>query len=166
MSNFDPDAFMTQTVDQPLSIERTLIPVGEYKGRIDDFTSEAFETIEFEYKKGDRAGEKGEMIKFNCPIIIDDDAVRALFERDKVVTYFACILDFDDKSQLTFGPNRNIDLGRLRHAVDQNGPGAWNPSMLKGAGPFMVKIEHKSGKRKDGSTYKNAEPVRFAPLRP
>lgn len=165
MSNFDPDAFMTENVDQPLMFERTLVPVGEYKASIGDFTSEAFESFEFEYKRGPKAGEKGELRKFNCPIVIDDDKVRAAMQSDQVRVYHVCTLDFDENDKLAWGPNKNIDLGKLRHATGQNGPGSWTVSQLRGAGPFMVKIEHRSGKRKDGSTFTIAEPVRFAPMR-
>ena len=38
MTKFDPDAFMQETVDQPLAVDRTLCPEGEYRFTIDDFT--------------------------------------------------------------------------------------------------------------------------------
>lgn len=163
--DFDPDAFMNQTVDQPLSIERTLVPEGEYKARIGDFTSEAFETFNFTYKRGPAAGQEGSMHKFNCPIVIDDDGLRAKLQMDNVMIYSPVTLDFDDTGGLLFGPNKNIDLGKLRHAVGQNNAGPWKISDLRGAGPFMVKVQHRTGKRKDGSEFKIAEPVRFAPIR-
>lgn len=163
--DFNPDDFMTQTVDQPLAIERTLVPEGEYKASIGDFTSDAFETFKFEYKRGPNAGSEGQMHKFNCPIVIDDDALRAKLQMDNVRVYQVCTLDFDDKGQLQFGPNKNIDLGKLRHAVNQNQPGPWTIGNLRGAGPFMVKVAHRTGKRKDGTEFKIAEPIRFAPIR-
>lgn len=165
MSDFNPEDFMNQTVDQPLQFERTLVPEGEYRAMIDDFTSEAFETFSFTYKKGPRAGSEGQMHKFTCPIVIDDDAVRASMQMDKVRVYQTCTLDFDDQGNLQQGPNRNIDLGKLRHAVGQNNAGPWSIGMLRGAGPFMVKVQHRTGKRKDGTDFKLAEPVRFAPIR-
>ena len=163
--DFDPDTFMNQTVDQPLSVERTLVPEGEYKGRIGDFTSDAFTTFNFTYKRGPAAGQEGSMHKFNCPIVIDDDKVRAALQMENVMIYQSCTLDFDDQGGLLFGPNKNIDLGKLRHATGQNNPGPWKISDLRGAGPFMVKVQHRTGKRNDGSEFKIAEPVRFAPIR-
>jgi len=163
--SFNPDDFMNQTVDQPLAVERTLVPEGEYKARIDDFTSDAFETFTFQYKRGPMAGQDGSMHKFNCPLVIDDDAVRASLQQDKVLVFFPVTLDFDDTGALQFGPNKNIDLGKLRHATNQNNAGPWTIGQLRGAGPFMVKVQHRTGKRKDGTEFKVAEPVRFAPIR-
>jgi hypothetical protein len=165
MPDFNPDDFMSQTVDQPLDIERTMVPEGEYKARIDDFTSDAFETFKFEYKRGPNAGQEGQMHKFNCPLVIDDAALQAKMQMDKIRVYHTCTLDFDDQGQLMFGPNRNIDLGKLRNAVGQNNPGPWSIGMLRGAGPFMVKVQHRRGKRKDGTDFTIAEPIRFAPIR-
>lgn len=164
MGTFDPDEFMSATIDQPLEVERTLCPEGEYKARIDDFTRDAFETFEFEYKRGPNAGQQGSMTKFSCPIVIDDDKVKADMGVDKVLVFYQCTLDFDDKGQLAWGKNRNIDLGKLRNAAGQNQPGPWSPSMLRGAGPFMVKVAHRTGKRKDGSPFKVAEIARLAPI--
>jgi len=165
MNDFDPDSFMTQTIDAPLDTERTLVPQGEYKMSIGDFTRDAFETIEFTYKKGERAGEEGHFTKFNCPLIIDDEAVRKATSIDRPQIIFSCNLDLDESGQLAWGPNKNIDLGKLRHATGQNNAGPWSVSQLRGAGPFMGKVAHREGKRKDGSNFKLAEVVRFAPIR-
>lgn len=163
--DFDPDQFMSQTVDQPLETERTLVPEGEYRLRIGDFTSEAFETFEFTYKKGPNKGEDGKMVNFTCPVIVDDDKVRAALKTEEPRVYHRCTLDFDSDGNLAWGPNRNIDLGKLRHATNQNNPGPWSVSMLRNSPPFMGKIQHRTGKRKDGSPFKIAEIVRFAPIR-
>ena len=163
--DFDPDTFMTQTVDEPLESERTLIPPGEYRMFIDDFNRDAFETFEFTYKRGALAGQEGKMHKFTCPIVVDDEEVKKAMGMERPKIYYQCTLDFDENGQLVTGPNRNIDLGKLRHAVGQNQPGPWAISQLRGAGPFMAKVEHREGKRKDGSRFKIAEIVRFAPIR-
>lgn len=164
-SSFDPDAFMSQTIDQPLETERTIVPAGEYKATIDDFTRDAFQTITFVYKKGPRAGEEGSFTKFNVPFVIDDDKVKAELGMDKVVCFQSITLDFEPgTNNLAWGINKNIDLGKLRKAVGQNNPGPWSAANLRGAGPVMVKVEHRSGKRGDGSEWKNAEVTRVAPI--
>jgi len=162
---FNAEDFMNMTIDQPLEIERTLVPPGEYKMFVADFTSDAFETFEFEYKRGPNAGQQGSMTKFTCPVTIDDDHVKAELQMDTPRIFYQCTLDFDDHGNLEFGKNRNIALGQLRHAVGQNAPGPWNIAMLRGAGPFMGKVEHRSGKRKDGTPFKVAEITRLAPMR-
>lgn len=163
---FDADAFMNATIDAPLDFERTLVPEAEYRLMVDDFDSSIFESIEFTYKRGPNAGSAGTMQKGNFPIIVDDDKVRALLQTDKVRVYYTCNLDYDDTTgQLLFGPNKNIDLGKLRHAVGQDAPGTWSVSQLRGAGPFMGKIKHREGLRKDGSKFKIAEIERMSPIR-
>lgn len=164
MSNFDPAEFMNLTVDQPLEMDRTLVPEGEYQASIDDFDQGAFETFTFTYKKGQHAGEEGQMHKFNCPVVINDDAVKQKLNMEKVRIYQQCTLDLDENGALMWGPNRNIDLGKLRHATKQNAPGAWSIGNLRGAGPFMIKVQHRTGKRKDGTDFKVAEIVRYAPI--
>lgn len=163
--SFDPDKFMQTTVDQPFETERTLCPAGEYKMVVDDFTSEAFEAIEFEYKKGERAGTKGVMHKFNCPFVILDDKVAADLDQEKVIVYKTINLDLDDDGNLVWGKNKNIALGQLRNAVGQNGPGPWAPSQLRGSKTFIGKVEHRTGKRKDGTPFTRAEVTTVAPIR-
>lgn len=157
MSGFDPDTFMQQNVDQPLETEYVLVPQGEYVARIGDFTSDAFERIDFDYKRGARAGTPGVMHKFNCPFIIQDEAVKAELQRDEVTIFKQIILDLNDDGGLDFGKNRNIDLGRIRAAVGQNDAGPWSIARLRGAGPVMVKVVHVDFERKDKTRGKRAE---------
>lgn len=154
---FDPDTFMQQTVDQPLATEFTLVPKGEYLASIDDFDKDSFEEIDFTYKSGAKAGTPGKMFKFNCPFVINDDKVKTELGRDKVVIVKQIILDLDDNGALSFGTNRNVELGRIRDAVNQNGSGPWSPAQLRGAGPVMVKVDHVEFQRKDNSKGNRAE---------
>lgn len=162
----DPELFMNATVDAPLPTERTLCPPGEYEMYIDDFTKDAFETFEFEYKRGPKAGTPGSMTKFNCPIIVADESVKKTLDMDRVIVFRSMTLEFeDDDITLKKGKNVNIELGQLRHAVGQNHDGPWALSQLRGAGPFKGRVEHREGKRKDGSQFKVAEVTRVAPIR-
>lgn len=163
MAKFDPDLFMQQTIDQPMETERTLVPAGEYQMNIDDFDSKVFQTFDFEYKQGPNAGQPGSFTKFNCPCVINDDKVKALFKRDKVLAFKPITLDFNPDGSLAFGVNQNVELGQLRQAVGQNAPGTpWLPAHLRGAGPFMGRVEHKDVTRKDGSKVTVAEVTRVA----
>ena len=164
---FDPDAFMSTTIDQPLETERKLVPEGEYLNlMVDDFTSDAFETFSGEYQKGPNIGQQWSMTKFNCPVIVNDDKVKQFLNTDKPRVYYTCVLDFDENGQLDFGVNRNLQLGQLRKAVGQNQAGVvWMPSMLRGAGPFAGKLVHRPGKRKDGSPFIIAEFARLSPIK-
>lgn len=162
---FDPEAFMSQTVDQPFETERTLVPEGEYRMAVDDFTSDAVQQIDFTYKKGERAGQPGSFTKFNCPIVILDDKVASDLELDKVVVTWQINLDIDDNGQLVWGKNKNITLGQLRAACGQNQAGPWGIPNLRGSKPFMGKVIHRKIKRDDGTSYAVADISRVMPIR-
>jgi hypothetical protein len=162
---FDPDTFMQQTVDAPLETEFKICPAGEYPSMIDDFDSSAFEQIDFEYKKGARAGEPGTMTKFNCPFVINDDRAKQELGRDKVIVYATLLLDIDENGGIATGQNKNVKLGQIREAVGQNQAGSWSVAQLRGAGPLMVKVEHIEFQRKDGTKGKRAEVTRYVAIR-
>lgn len=154
---FDANEFMQGQMDKPLDTEFTLVPISEYMATIDDFDSSAFEVINFEYKKGERKGTPGSMTKATIPFVIQDDRVKAELGRDKVTISKQLILDLEeDGKTLATGPNKNIELGRIRAAVGQD-KGPWSFSMLRGAGPLMVKVGHVEFTRSDGSKGKRAE---------
>lgn len=163
--SFDPNLFMQQTIEQPLETERTLVPPAEYQMMVDDFESSAIEEISFEYKKGAQAGQPGTMHVFNCPCVIQSDTLKAELGVEKVIVYKRINLDIGPDGNLEWGKNKNIDLGQLRAAVNQNGSGPWSIGMLRGAGPFMGRVDKKTGKRKDGSDFESREVGRVAPLR-
>jgi hypothetical protein len=161
LAPFDPDAFLQQAVDGPLDTEYKLVPVGEYKAMIDDFTSEAIEVIDFTRQDGT----PGSMTKFNCPFVLDAPQVALDLNRQRVVVPKQMILDLDDAGKIATGPNRNIELGRVRKAVGQETTQGWGLPMLRNAGPCMVKVEHRSGVRKqDGSRWERAEVTRVMPI--
>ena len=81
-TTFDPDAFMQQQVGDAMSTTVRLIPEKEYQAMVGDFTKDAFEQIDFTYKKGKRAGQEGSMTKFACPFILQDELVKADLGRE------------------------------------------------------------------------------------
>lgn len=161
---FDPDTFMQQTIDSPLATEFKLVPEGEYQMMVDDFDSTAFETIDFTYKKGERAGQAGQMHKFNCPFVVQSEAVKAEMGRDKVVARMQIILDIDPQTGgLATGPDKNVQLGRLFQAAGLNAAGT-PVSSLRNAGPFLGRIAHRSIDPNNPER-KIAEVTRVAPIR-
>ena len=73
-----------------------------------------------------------------------------------------CWLDLnEDGSGLDLSEGKNVSLGRLRKALDQNS-GAWNPMMMKGKGPLMVKVTQRSDK--NDPTIKYAEVARVSKI--
>jgi len=140
---FDPSTFLSQTVDAEMDTTIKQCPEGEFRAMIDDFDNNAFDS--FEGKKEKTAGRT--FVTFKPPFVIQDAAVAAELERDKVVVYHKGIfLDFNEQGQLDTGKGKNVDLGRLRESVNQNQAGPWSFDMLKGAGPVMVKVVHEAAK--------------------
>jgi|SoiMethySBSTD1v2_1073268.scaffolds.fasta_scaffold40768_2 hypothetical protein len=164
-SVFDADSFLQQTVDEPFTTEFVMVPPGEYLAAIDDFDRDALQQVDFEYKKGPKAGQPGTMTKLTIPFIINDDKVKQELERDKVVVSKQVILDLDDNGQLASGKNKNIELGRLRDALGQNDDDTWSIAKLRGAGPLMVRVTHIEYDRRDGTKGKRAEIDRIARVR-
>lgn len=157
MSDFDPETFMSQTVDAPLATEFEVCPEGEYQAMIDDFDSKAFGTATWQAKDG--SGEKSSPT-FKCPFVIQDESVKASLGRDKVVVMADMFLDVKD-GQLDTSKGKNVLLGQIRNAVGQNQAGAWSPSQLRGAGPLMVRVKH----RKDKNDVTRAEIRQVAPIK-
>lgn len=154
MSTFDPDAFMQSTIDAPMETEYKLCPAGEYKNTfIDDFDSKAFDLKEGVSKK---SGKDYSFLQFSIPFIINDPAAQAAIGREKVVVFKQLNIDRTQDGAIDLGTNKNVELGRIRDAAGQNTAGAWGPAQLRGSGPFVVTVVHESGKRDDGSEWKQA----------
>ena len=164
-TSFDAAQFMQATIDQPMETEYQLCPEGTFQAMVADFDEKAVDRIEFTYKQGPKAGQPGSMVKFNCPFSIQDASVLAQLGRESVQVEWQMILDVDDMGRLDFGKDRNVRLGQLRSAVNQNQPGPWGVFNLRGAGPVMVKVVHETFQRKDGSEGKAARVSRVAAIR-
>lgn len=154
-SPFDADAFLSTTVDGPMSTAPLNCDEGEYKAIIDDGEKAiAFRSF---------PGKNGKPDSHQCVIqfSILDDAQKARMQREKVLVPMTCWLDLNkEETGLDLSDGKNVALGRLRKAVGQN-DGAWNPAMLKGKGPLMVKVTHRSNPE-TGDKYH--EVSRVAPL--
>lgn len=142
MSPFDPATFMNQTVDAPLPTQVKQPPEGEYLAMIDDFDEKAFRSVTVKKLGSTRFGQ--EIPIFRCPFVLQDDPRLADLGREKVVVGRDYWLDIDSNGQLKVDDMSNIDLGRLRKAVNQNSSGPWSPNRLKGAGPVRIVIKHRS----------------------
>lgn len=159
---FDPTQFMAQNVDAAFATDFQICPETEAQAMIDDFDEKAFNLVKWNDKD---SGEPRSATQFSCPFVIQSEEVKATMHRDKVVVPAKMFLDTDANGQLSSAPDRNVMLGRIRAAVNQNTPG-WNFSHLKGAGPVMVKVTHRSYKDKSsGEMRKTAEVTRVAPIR-
>ena len=108
---FDPNAFLEQVITEVGSTEATPIPAGEYLAFIDkkELTT---------WQKKDDPSVSG--LKLKITWVLEDQAVRDLLGRDKVTVAQDIMLDITDTGSLDMGKGRNVELNRLRAAVDLN----------------------------------------------
>jgi len=145
--SFDPDSFLNTDVTGELSTEYTPIPVGEYAAVIDSVGAK--EVV---------SQKNGNTYRFlEVQYIIDDADVREQTGMDSPKARQSMILDFTDAGTLDLGKGKNVHLGKLRAACNQNDPSkSWNFSMLEGQ---AVKVNVKHRITDDGSTFAEVKGV-------
>lgn len=151
---FNAEKFMSTNIEAPMATRTLVCPEGEYKAFVDD----GDKAINF------RDGNAANNLSPQAVVlfaILDQEPNRYL-KRDKVLVPMNCWLDLDDSGEaLDLSEGKNVKLGQLRTAIDQNS-GTWNPNMMKGKGPVMIKVTHRSDK--NDPTVKYAEVARVAKL--
>lgn len=141
-SVFDKDTFLNQSVQGKSETDFTPVPINEYKGcYIDDIDIKMIEDKE--------THEEEPML--NIHWAFTDEALKSMLGMEKVVVKDSVFLDLDENGSIAFGINKNVKLGRIRDAAGQNDPKKpWNLNMLRGAGPFTLKVDHRWAKNGDG----------------
>lgn len=135
----NPDELLSSSVSGAMSTNLAPIPEGEFHAVITDVVLR-----DFTYRKGENSGMTGYALDVSWEI--NDDQVREQLKRTPTVRQ-SMILDLNGDS-LDLSEGRNVALGRLRKATNQNEPGKpWSPNMLKGA---VAIIQTKQ--RMDGDT--------------
>ena len=146
-TTFDADAFMNMTVDAPMATNLSGVPEGEYTAMIGDFDSTAFRTVTT--KTGDRP-------VLEVPFVINDDALKAKLGRETITHRETYWLDMNAEGKLDTGMDKNVRLGQLRQALNQNNPSVpWSPSMLRNMGPVRIVIKTTSDKKDPEKKYTN-----------
>ena len=135
MSQFDPNAFLDQTVDGALDTKVTPCPEGEFIAVIDSVTPRPWNS-----KDGTKAG-----VALDVFWAIDDQGVKEQLGREKILVKQGIMLDLDATGQrLDVSKGKNINLGRLREAVGMNTPGQpFSFNMLPGRAA-RVKVSHRT----------------------
>lgn len=123
MSGFSAEEFMNDEVEGMLDTTKIPCPVGSYPAVISKVA-----TATWESKDGSRSGLKAQIMWE-----IEDEGVREICLRDKVLCRQDVMLDLTDAGKLDMSKGKNLGLGRLRTAVGQNGASRWSWRMLEGA---------------------------------
>lgn len=139
MSQFDPAQFLDMSFDQ--ANDTVVIPPdeGDYQAIIEKVDARPWTSKADPSKSG---------LALDIIWELQSEAAKARTGRDKVTVKQGIMLDVMESGGLDMGKGKNIGLGRLREAVNQNASGRpWSPNMLIGQ---MAKINVKH--RIDGDT--------------
>lgn len=153
---FNADKFLNSQVQGQMSTVVLVCPEGEYRAFVDD----GDKAISF------RDGDANKNLSPQAVVLLaitGDQEPNRYLKREKVLVPMNCWLDLtDDGENLDLSEGKNVKLGQLRKVCGQNDGGPWNPLMLKGKGPFMVKVTQRADKNDPNIKY--AEVARVAPI--
>ena len=131
MSTFNPQEFLTQTIEGANSTSFKPVPEGEYLLQVE--------------KLDIRTVAKTGQVILDTTFAILDDGVKAAMGMEKVTVRKGIFLDLTAQGKIDTSENKNVDLGRLRAAVGQNdGSKPWGPLML-----LNTMLKGKVGQRPD-----------------
>lgn len=139
---FNLDEFMNTAVDAPMATTYPVHPEGEFPFMLDADPK----MLEVKHLSGvsGKTGNPYDFHQIELVCIAQDDGVKQKMGRDKVTVRLRLNLDFDTNGRLATGEGKNVLLGQLKEALDQNKAG-WTPKQLLGAGPFIGRVKHSVG---------------------
>lgn len=117
MSMFDPNLLLNSAIDGELATRRDPLPAGETTGQI--VKVETATGI-----SGPKSSNPGKpWYKLNVTIEMNDPAYLARATREKATITYGVMLDLTEQGAVAMGPNKNVQLGKLRAATGTNQPG-------------------------------------------
>jgi len=123
MSVFSPESFMSSQFTESLETKFVAVPEGEYPAVVKHVEASTWQS-----RDGSKSG-----LKLDLTWAIDDESVRQATGMAEPQVRQSIMLDLTESGGLATGPNKNVNLGRLRDAVGQNVSGKpWAPPMLSG----------------------------------
>lgn len=151
--SFDPNSFINNAEVQGAMETRFIrIPPGEYLALV-----EKVEGREADYT--DKNGQQRKSPVCEITYRIDDESVRKATGMDNPSISQGIFLDINSAGQLEMGPGKNIKLGQLRAACNQNDPSKpWRFKMLEG-NVVKIKVEQKPNKNDPNDPYSNVTGV-------
>lgn len=136
-TTFDPATFLNQQFEGTLDTKMVPCPAGETIGMIDKS-----EIVPWASRDGTKSGVKAQLLWS-----VEDDAIKSLLGRDKVIVRQDIMLDTTEDGSLDMGKGKNIRLGRLLEALDLNNGEPWSFGSLVGR---MAKINVSHRPSQDG----------------
>ncbi len=137
---FDADAFMNETYEEETSTQYIQLPEGDYPAIIEKVEApRAFQGTKDPSKT---------YYSMNVVYAISGQPVNAELGQDTLRVRQGLFLDLKN-GRLDFSQGKNVALGKLRKALNQNTNEAWNPSKMEGQGPVMITVKHRTDKNGD-----------------
>lgn len=151
---FDADAFLSDQVEGSMSTKSEPVPEGDYRSVIHDVEKPRL------VSPGPGQDFKA-FVNMNVTHRIDDPALAEKLGRKEVLVRQQVAIELGPDGKPSREKGTNIALGALREAVGQNDANLkWNPLMLKGAGPLIIKVKHRKDRKDESIIY--AEVARTA----
>jgi hypothetical protein len=142
---FDPDEFLNQSVEGSLDTRTIPVPEGEFPAVVSSLSSRV-------------VGPESKPVLDLTWKIQDSEEVARATGRDVNTVRQTIWLDISEAGGLDMSKGKNVQLGRVRDAVGQNGPGPWSAVQLEGA-MAVVRVEQRIY---EGETYSDVKGVRAA----
>ena len=132
-SAFSPEAFMASQYTEANETTFKAVPEGDFPAVI-----KKVECNSWQSKDGIKSG-----LKLDLTWMIDDESVKASTGMAEPTVKQSIMLDLTESGAMAVGTNKNVNLGRLRDAVNQNASGRpWSPAMLQGQ-VARVAVKHR-----------------------
>lgn len=147
---FSLDALQNLQITEAGSTEVTPVPMGDHNAYI-----EKYELVTWQKRDDPTVSGVKLLVTWN----IEDQAVRDLLGRDKVLVQQDVMLEVDENGSLPMGKGRNVDLNRLRAALGLNVAGKpFGFPMLVGQ-MARVTVKHDPDKNDPNKVYARVKAV-------
>lgn len=149
LSAFDPSVFLETTYTEAPDTEYTNLPEGTYRCMVEKVTTRVVEV------PGD-GGTKEQRPVADVTLQVDasehGDVMKSIGLEEASLRY-TLWLDVNpaNPNVLTFGPNRNVKLGKFLTSCGINIKKPWNLSMVEGRGPILANVV--LDPKEDGAVY-------------
>lgn len=153
-SAFDSAAFLAQAMAEgEMDTKYPTVPEGDYIAVIGDGEKD----IQAVQREG-KDGEPFTVLEIQCNLIEEHKRPPDWPESLPFRARGGVFLEIEpDGKTISVAPGKNVQLGSVREAVNQNTGGAWSPLMLRGAGPLLVHVKHSPNEKDSTSPFVNID---------
>lgn len=142
--SFDKEAFLNTEVKGAMETTYTPVPEGEWPAYVKDLDMR----------------EVNDTPVLDLLWVVIDDRVKEQLGMDEPTVRQSLFLDVNENGTLEFGPNKNVQLGRIREVAGLNDPNKpFNFNMLRGIGPYSIKVIHNASQNDPERKYANVQRV-------